>query len=252
MFGGGSEGAVQTGVVRVHRQAVAHSYANAARPWRRRPFRHYIVNRWIGRVDRRHNPKLIRIGVVNFERVARIVFIGAERRDHDRTVDADTVHRSDHLFACGGVESVRGTGPRPAGMISIEGMNLNVDDWHAVLLLVRPIVRHRDRFAQTDERGDIWRRDPRYAIRTCCHYSGTKVTAHHAAAQADLGGTCLCQPDRPARRRPPNQHYSHQTARAAMRRSRDWTAHRSGRMTAPHRSPRPLVPAAPDARLPTA
>ena len=25
---------------------------------------------------------------------------------------------------------MRGTGPRPAGMISIEGMNLNVDDWH--------------------------------------------------------------------------------------------------------------------------
>src|SRR5690349_8442747 len=48
MFDGGSESAVQTGMVRVHRQAVAHSYANAARAWRRRPFRHHIVNRWIG------------------------------------------------------------------------------------------------------------------------------------------------------------------------------------------------------------
>src|SRR5262249_43773300 len=28
----------------------------------------------------------------------------------------------------------------------------------AVLLLVRPIVRHRDRFAQSDERGDGWAR----------------------------------------------------------------------------------------------
>ena len=28
--------------------------------------------------------------------------------------------------------------------------------------------------AQNHERGYIWRRDPRYAIRTCCHYSGTK------------------------------------------------------------------------------
>src|SRR5580693_5761512 len=36
MFGGGSESAVQTGMVRVHRQAVAHSYANTARAWRRR------------------------------------------------------------------------------------------------------------------------------------------------------------------------------------------------------------------------
>src|SRR5580700_10878559 len=31
MFGGGSESAVQSGMVRGHRQAVAHSYANAAR-----------------------------------------------------------------------------------------------------------------------------------------------------------------------------------------------------------------------------
>ena len=44
----------------------------------------------------------------------------------------------------------------------------------AVLSRVRPIVRHRDRFAQSDERSDIWRRDPRYAVRTCCYYSGTK------------------------------------------------------------------------------
>ena len=78
MFGGGSESAVQTGMVRVHRQAVAHSYANTARAWCDRPFRHYIVNGGIGRVDRRHNPKLIRIGVINLERVARIVFIGTE------------------------------------------------------------------------------------------------------------------------------------------------------------------------------
>jgi hypothetical protein len=32
MFAGGSESAVQTGMVRVHRQAVAHSYANARAP----------------------------------------------------------------------------------------------------------------------------------------------------------------------------------------------------------------------------
>src|SRR5204863_8584194 len=109
---------------------VAHAYADTARARRCRRFRHHIVDRWMSCDDRRHNPKLIRIGVENFERVTRIVFIGAERRDHDGTVDTDTVHRSDHLFACGGVESVRGTGPWPARMISIEWMNLNVNDWH--------------------------------------------------------------------------------------------------------------------------
>src|SRR5205823_11647962 len=38
MFGGGSESSVQTGMVRVHRQAIAHSDANAARAWCRRHF----------------------------------------------------------------------------------------------------------------------------------------------------------------------------------------------------------------------
>jgi hypothetical protein len=69
-------------------------------------------------------------------------------------------------------------------MVSIEGMNLNVDDWHGRPPCWFDQLSAIVTFAQTDERGDIWRRDPRYAIRTCCHYSGTKVTAHHAATQA--------------------------------------------------------------------
>ena len=133
MPGGGGEGAAQAGMVGVHRQAVAHADANAARAWCRRPPRHHIVDRRIGRVDRRHDPELVRKGVVDLEREARIVFIGAERRHHDRAVDTDAVHRRDHFLACGGVEPVRGTGPRPAGMISIEGMNLDVDDWHGCM-----------------------------------------------------------------------------------------------------------------------
>jgi hypothetical protein len=51
-------------------------------------------------------------------------------------------------------------------MISIEGMNLNVDDWLAVLLLARPIVRHRDWFAQSDERGDRWSADGEQLVRS--------------------------------------------------------------------------------------
>src|SRR5256884_7126714 len=39
----------------------------------------------------------------------------------------------------------------------------------AVLLLVRPIVRHRDRFAQSDERGDGWSADGEHLARAREH-----------------------------------------------------------------------------------
>ena len=38
----------------------------------------------------------------------------------------------------------------------------------AVLLLVRPIVRHRDRFAQSDERDDGWSADGEHLDRGAC------------------------------------------------------------------------------------
>src|SRR5205814_9142930 len=49
------------------------------------------------------------------------LWLGAERRDHDRTVDADTVHRSDHLFACAASSPCEGLA-HGRRMISIEGM----------------------------------------------------------------------------------------------------------------------------------
>ncbi len=78
------------------------------RALRRRPFRHHIVNRRAGRINRRHDLEFVRIGVVNLKRVARIVFMGAERRHHDHAVAADIVHDSDHSLARNGAESVRG------------------------------------------------------------------------------------------------------------------------------------------------
>ena len=38
----------------------------------------------------------------------------------------------DHFLARGGVQPVRGAGPGTAGMIALEGMDLNVDDWHGI------------------------------------------------------------------------------------------------------------------------
>src|ERR1700730_7948675 len=51
----------------------------------------------------------------------------------------------------------------------------------AVLLLVRPIVRHRDRFAQSDERGDGWSADEGHLVRAREHRGSNAgfLLGHH-------------------------------------------------------------------------
>src|ERR1700745_3034891 len=51
----------------------------------------------------------------------------------------------------------------------------------AVLLLVRPIVRHRDRFAQRDERGDGWSADGEHLDRAREHRGSNAgfLLGHH-------------------------------------------------------------------------
>src|SRR5215471_15058064 len=51
----------------------------------------------------------------------------------------------------------------------------------AVLLLVRPIVRHRDRFAQSDERGDGWSADGEHLDRAREHRGSNAgfLPGHH-------------------------------------------------------------------------
>src|SRR5947209_18365832 len=51
----------------------------------------------------------------------------------------------------------------------------------AVLLLVRPIVHHRDRFAQSDERGDGWSADGEHLDRAPEHRGSNAgfLLGHH-------------------------------------------------------------------------
>jgi hypothetical protein len=51
----------------------------------------------------------------------------------------------------------------------------------AVLLLVRPIVRHRERFAQSDERGDGWSADGEHLDRAREHRGSNAgfLLGHH-------------------------------------------------------------------------
>ncbi len=54
-----------------------HNHANAdpTRPSCRGPKRYYVVDRGVGRIDRRHDPEFVRVRIVNLERVTRIVAV---------------------------------------------------------------------------------------------------------------------------------------------------------------------------------
>src|ERR1700674_3965678 len=71
----------------------------------------------------------------------------------------------------------------------------------AVLLLVRPIVRHRDRFAQSDERGDGWSADGEHLDRAREHRGSNAgfLLGHHLGSgrprQSDGSVAAVCHDD---------------------------------------------------------
>src|SRR5579872_3515858 len=64
------------------------------------------------------------------ECVAWVIGVHRERRDQHRAVDANLVHRRDHLVTRDFRRSMQRALPRPAGMIALVGMHLDVDDRH--------------------------------------------------------------------------------------------------------------------------
>src|SRR5437762_8974004 len=65
----------------------------------------------------------------------------------------------------------------------------------AVLLLVRPIVRHRDRFAQSDERGDGWSADGEHLDRAREHRGSNAgfLLGHHLGRKWRARPPCYCR-----------------------------------------------------------
>ena len=68
---------------------------------------------------------------MDLEGVARVVAVHGERRDQQRAVDADGVHRRHHVVARDLGRAVKNRGPRPARMVAFVGVNLDIDRQHA-------------------------------------------------------------------------------------------------------------------------
>src|SRR5690606_15317407 len=70
---------------------------------------------------------------INLERVARVVTVHGVWRDEDGAVDADFVHRLDHIVARHLRRSVENRRPGAAGVVALVSMHLGIDDLHGPL-----------------------------------------------------------------------------------------------------------------------
>src|SRR5215471_14633052 len=81
-------------------------------------------------VDRLNNGEAVGMGPLHFDRIAGVVLIQGKGGDEDRAVDADLVHRRDHLVTRGVIGPVRHTVPGSLRSVRLVGMDLGVDDSH--------------------------------------------------------------------------------------------------------------------------
>ena len=141
--GGGREDAPDAGMPGIDRGAVRHHDPDRCRPLLRRPLGDDLGHRRIGRVHRLDEPEPSGMPGVDLDRVARIEAVHGVGGDQQGPVDADRVHRGDHVVA----GDLRGAGenPRPgaARAVALVGMDLGVDGRHGAHPLFSPSVLPR-------------------------------------------------------------------------------------------------------------
>ena len=104
--------------------------ADADRARRLLPVGDDIGHRRIIRVDRFDQGELVGVGPLHRDRIAGVVLVHRDRRDIDRAVDADLIHRRHHLVA-GDVSGpvFRNAVPRPLRRVRGIGVDLGIDDY---------------------------------------------------------------------------------------------------------------------------
>ena len=103
--GGCARDALEAGMIRipVAARVFRDLDSNADRARRFLPLRDHVGYRGIVDVQRLHDREAIRMRLLRFHCIARVVAVHRESRDQDRAVDAELVHRRDVLVGgCAG------------------------------------------------------------------------------------------------------------------------------------------------------
>jgi hypothetical protein len=94
------------------------------------PFGDDLADRRIRGVDGLDDCEAPRVLALHLERIARVVLVERKGRDENRPVDADPVHRGDHLVAGDVGRPVRHAVPGALGRVRFVSVDLRVDDRH--------------------------------------------------------------------------------------------------------------------------
>ncbi len=123
---------VHPGIGGIFRRAVRQHQPDRDRAVGRGPRGDRVLDRGVARVDRLDHAKSVGMRRVDLERVAGVVAIERIRRDQQRRIDADRVHRGHHLLARRRGRTGEMPDPRPARLVAIIGMHLRVDREHRI------------------------------------------------------------------------------------------------------------------------
>ena len=104
--------------------------ADADRARRLLPVGNDIVHALIVRIDRLDDRHAAGMRALHLLGVARVVAVHRKRRDEDRAIDADLVHRRDHLVAGNVSGPVRHAVPGPLRSVRLVDVDLGIDDRH--------------------------------------------------------------------------------------------------------------------------
>jgi hypothetical protein len=127
---GRAQDSVEARIIRVAVCLLRHHDADTDRARCLLPVGDDIAHGWIVWIDWLDDCKLIRMGPLHFHRITRVVAIHRKGRDEDRAVDADLVHRPNHLITRNVIRPVRHTVPWSLWGIRLIGVDLGVDDRH--------------------------------------------------------------------------------------------------------------------------
>ena len=95
----------------------------------RGPLLDFLRNRRRMRIERFDQPKPVRMLLVHREHVAGVVAIDRERRDQQRPIDANRIHRRDHVVAGDLLGPGQERAPGILRSVAFIGMDLAIDGW---------------------------------------------------------------------------------------------------------------------------